>query len=265
MIRCFTLVATIGLAVFSVNPVAASLVLSPTATVAGVSQADYAVSWWQWANRSRPGVRPYQDPTGALCGLHQSGEVWFLAGTDGTDDVVRHCTMPVGKYLFFPVITMLGMNTPDTPASCAQAVASAAENNDHLDRADVRIDGIRVRNIAHHRQRTPSCFDAYPNASYLERKGDQPKDYYPAASDGYWLMLEPLTPGPHKITVHARYDNKGAKYGDLEQVFEYQLQVEQYPDKKQAPRQRRTGEDIIVQRDPSRARIASVMWAHAWP
>jgi hypothetical protein len=259
MIPRLALVVAIGLLAQTAIAAAPPVVLPPTATVAGVSQADYAVRWWQWANRSRRGVRPYQDPTGALCGLHQSGEVWFLAGTDGTDDVVRHCTMPVGKYLFFPVITMIHMNTPKVPVSCAQAIASVAENNDHLGQAEVRIDGLRVRNIARHRQRTPECFDAFPDAPYLERKGDQPKDYFPAASDGYWLMVEPLTPGPHTVSVRARYDNKGAEYGDLEQVFEYQLQVGQDSEKKQVPKPRRPGEDIIVQRDPSRDRIALIL------
>lgn len=256
MIGRLSLLATICWAAQSAIA-GAPVVLPAKATVAGISQADYAVRWWQWANRSRRGVRPYQDPTGALCGLHQAGEVWFLAGTDGTDEVVRHCSVPVGKYLFLPVITMISMNTRDVPANCSQLVASVAENNEHLGQADVKIDDVLVHNIARHRQRTPSCFDAFPYASYLERKGDQPKDYFPAASDGYWLMVKPLAPGRHTISVRANYDNKGAEYGDLEQVFEYELDVGQGSDKRQVPNQRRLGGDIIVQRDTSPA------WAEA--
>ena len=121
--------------------------------------------------------------------------------------------------------------------------------------ADVRIDGKRVRNVAHHRQHT-ACFDAYPDAPHLERKGEQPKDYFPAASNGYWLMVEPLTPGLHNISVHALYNNKGAEYGDLEQVFEYQLQVGNDSEKKQPPKQRGRGEGIIVESDSSPDRSA---------
>ncbi len=201
------------------------VVLPATALVDGVAQSDYAIRWWQWAHRSRRGVRPFQDPTGDLCGLNQSGEVWFLAGTDGTDDVIRRCTIPAGKYVFLPVINMIVMHTPTAPLTCAQAVNGAAANNEHLVETTVEIDGIAIADIASHRQRTPACFDAYPNAPYLERIGDQPQDYFPAASDGYWLMIKPLSPGLHHLSVHARYDNPGAVLGDLEQVFEYQLTV----------------------------------------
>ena len=82
---------------------AGDLVAPVTEPADGLSQAQLVERWWQWADRVPPGVRPYQDPTGALCGLNQSGRVWFLAGTDGTADVVRHCAIPADTALFFPV------------------------------------------------------------------------------------------------------------------------------------------------------------------
>ena len=252
MIQRVAAIVALGLAVaLPAIAAAPAVVLPPSAKIAGVSQAEYAIRWWQWAHRSRRGVRPFQDPTGALCGLHQAGDVWFLAGTDGTDDIVRRCTMPTGKHLFLPVITMIAMNTPAKPQTCAQAVAGAAANNEHLAQAEVTIDGVAVTNIAAHRQRTPACFDAYPDAPYLENKGDQPKDYFPAASDGYWLMIAPLAPGPHRLSVRARYNNPGAELGDFEQVFEYQLQVGEpaKDDTPKPPTRRPRGQGIIVSVD----------------
>jgi len=200
---------------------AGSLVAPATEAVDGLSQAQLVERWWQWADRVPPGVRPYQDPTGALCGLNQSGRVWFLAGTDGTADVTRHCIVPADTALFFPVIAMLSSAEPGKAASCTQAVARAAANNAHLAQADVRVDGELVPQVMQHRIATPRCFDAYPQAPYLSNA----KVYYPAASDGYWLLLHPLAPGKHRIEVHARYANPGSDLGDLEQVFEYELQV----------------------------------------
>ena len=37
--------------------------------------------------------------------------------------------------------------------------------------------------------------------------------YYPAASDGYWLMLPPLSKGRHVLRVDAHYNNGGAAPG----------------------------------------------------
>ncbi|HVI59903.1 MAG TPA: hypothetical protein VM619_13665 [Luteimonas sp.] len=197
-------------------------VLPPGARVAGQAQAEYTVKWWQWINRLPPGVRAYQDPTGAQCALNQSGEVWFLAGTDGTGDAARHCRMPAGKHVFFPVINMIAHSMPGKPVSCGDATAVVRANNDHLGEVEVTIDGVVVRHVELHRLVSPRCFDAFPSAPYLKKA----QSWYPAATDGYWLMLQPLQPGMHLVSVKARYDNPGNDLGDLEQVFEYQLQVE---------------------------------------
>lgn len=195
----------------------------PAEKVAGVSRAEYAVRWWQWVNRLPNGVRAYQDPTGYQCALNQSGEVWFLAGTDGTDDMVRDCSVPLGKYIFFPVITMLVHARPGKSLSCDQAKAEAADNNNHLAWAVVEIDGFRVGRVERYRIRSENCFDAFPDAPYLKN----PALNFPAATEGYWLMLKPLSAGQHRISVKAGYGNPGKEYGDLEQVFEYRISVVQ--------------------------------------
>ncbi len=198
-----------------------SVVVAPGTPVNGTTQAEYAARWWQWARRVPPGVQPFQDPTGAQCALNQQGDVWFLAGTDGTADVIRRCTMPTKTYVFLPIINMIGNSQPGAPLTCAQAKAFARANNDHLASAQVSIDGEPVRDISRFRI-SSGCFDSFQFAHYLSRRDS----YFPAATDGYWLMLRPLSPGLHHIRVRAHYDNPRQELGDLEQVFEYQLQVE---------------------------------------
>jgi hypothetical protein len=225
-VHCGLALAALLAAAAAAEP--ASPVVPPGEKVDGLDQREHAVRWWQWANLVPPGVRPYQDPTGAQCGLNQSGAVWFLAGTDGTADTTRHCRMPAGKYVFLPIINMLAHSRPGKPLTCQQARVMVAANNDHLGKVEVTIDGQAITRIGRFRQSTPHCFDAFPVAPYLERT----KSWSPAATDGYWLMIRPLSVGIHVITVRARYDNPGVKLGDLEQVFEYQLQVE---DEKETP------------------------------
>src|SRR5437773_9144834 len=43
------------------------------------------------------------DTSGKYCALDQSGPLWYLAGTAG-GAVVRSCSVPAGKALFFPLI-----------------------------------------------------------------------------------------------------------------------------------------------------------------
>jgi hypothetical protein len=204
-----------------------TLVLDPQQKVDGIAQSEYAERWWQWAMQLPDGVRAYQDPTGAQCGMNQSGPVWFLAGTEGTMRVKRRCDVLGGRFIFFPVIAMNVHARPGRPIGCSAARSQARDNNDKLAEASVILDGQPVQRISSHRVSGTRCFDAYANAKYLERR----EDYVPAASDGYWIMLGPLSEGVHYLVVHARYDNAGKPSGDLEQSFEYELHV--VPDESQ--------------------------------
>jgi hypothetical protein len=196
-------------------------VLDPQQKVDGTSQAEYAERWWQWATRLPDGVRAYQDPSGAQCGMNQSGPVWFLAGTEGTMHVNRRCDIPVGRFVFFPVIAMIVHASPGRPIDCKTAQAQVHSNNDHLAEASVTLDGLAIQRVGSHRIRSARCFDAYARARYLEHH----EAYVPAAIDGYWIMLGPLGEGTHHLVVHARYDNPGRSLGDLEQTFDYELHV----------------------------------------
>lgn len=204
-------------------PPAPSPVLPLTAQVEGKGYAHWSAAWWQWA-LSVP-VEPYLDRDGRFCELGQAGPVWFLAGTDGSFDVRRECNVPLGKHLFLPVINMfqqtpLGVKKGKVVASCKQLQASVAVNNDHLVSAVVLVDGVAVKNVAAYRVRSDGCFRMYP---------DLPEDdeYLTpiAASDGYWLLIPPLSAGKHTIVVGANYGAPKGGFHRMVQNFEYVLWV----------------------------------------
>ncbi len=68
----------------------------------GKSYGQWAADWWNWALSGPDGNNVLQDTTGALCGLNQSGPVWFLAGTLNSGAAERTCTVPAGKGRLFP-------------------------------------------------------------------------------------------------------------------------------------------------------------------
>lgn len=73
--------------------------LAPAEAVEGLSQTEWSRAWWQWAASFDRDNSPVGDRNGALCDRGQSGPVWFLAGTYGTQRTVRTCKIPQGKYL----------------------------------------------------------------------------------------------------------------------------------------------------------------------
>lgn len=191
-------------------------------SVDGRPLEQYASRWWQWAFSMPPSLSPVRDVTGEQCHQGQSGEVWFLAGGYGSSTIQRDCTLPAGKSIFFPVINMVYYPSNTQTISCEEARVSAALNNDQLLTIQIEIDGISSVNPAHTRLSSPECFDLY---------GMVPKEYnapkrYPASSDGYWVMLKPLSKGTHHLKFSASYARPGKPYGEMAQDIEYVLHVE---------------------------------------
>jgi hypothetical protein len=198
-----------------------SVVLPPHSSVNGKALGVYASEWWQWSLSIPLDESPVKDLTGEKCGAGQTGDVWFLAGTYESSPVRRRCTIPSGKYVFFPVINMVYWRPPEQPVTCEAVKRAAALNNDSLGSIEVVIDGVKLQSPERHREASPSCFDVFARI---------PKDVpappgYPAASDGYWVMLKPMAAGKHTIRFRARYDRPGGAVGDLRQDVSYDITV----------------------------------------
>jgi len=194
------------------------LLLAPDAKVDGVTFGEFTARWWQWAEFMP--IAPFLDPDGRLCDIDQEGPVWFLAGTDGTFNVKRTCVIPKGRYILVPIINMRYSSTRQhngkpLPLPCKVLQESAAVNNDRLGSAIVLIDGVRVTNVAKYRVRSNGCFPLVA--------GDE--ESASTAADGYWLMLKPLPPGRHTLTIGANYASDESGYGQMVQNFEYLLHV----------------------------------------
>ena len=166
--------------------------LASDAVVADLNQAQWSARWWRWVGRFDDiNAVPQRDPNGGRCAMHQEGPVWFLAGTDGTFDAVRTCTIPADKYVFVPLINwVVHRGVQDATMSCADKQAEAARRADHVVTGLVLLDGRPVGELQRMRVASGGCFEmsAQNTAS---------------ASDGYWLMLKPLPPGKHQLAIAA--------------------------------------------------------------
>jgi len=182
------------------------------AAVADTAQAQWSSRWWQWAGRF-DGKAPYQDRDGSRCALHQDGPVWFLAGTDGSFDAMRTCTIPADRHVFVPLIAwaVAAGDVGETAAlSCTQKQQRAANFADHVYTGLVLLDGRPIGQYQRMRAAGGSCFTV--------TTGDEA-----VATDGYWLMLKPLPPGQHTLAVAAAY-REGPR--QMMQNFQYTLDVQ---------------------------------------
>ncbi|MGY6214422.1 hypothetical protein ACW73L_04590 [Methylolobus aquaticus] len=182
------------------------------------SYARLSARWWQWAYSGADGNNSVQDTTGELCGLRQpNDDVWFLAGTFGGPAVVRSCTIPADRKLFYPVVNSIWTDCPGTAdeALTDQEVREILVNftigGDPACQMSSTLDGIPVTasGISVVRTQSPR-FSTYLPKNNLIRGCDasDPNKPLPAGktgrqiAEGHWVMLPPLRPGKHTLTLH---------------------------------------------------------------
>ena len=184
-----------------------------TTPIWGYSYQELAAEWWKWVY-SIPCTEdwcpnPVVDTTGDYCAVGQHGDVWFLAGAFG-GEVERHCYVPEGMPLFFPVINS-GVAF-DSPNACGQGPESysvkelrswVAPSIDAATKLSATLDGKPVRM---QREQSVVFEIAVPKNNvyeYLFNIECAQGVYSPAVDDGYYALLNPLKKGPHTLHIHA--------------------------------------------------------------
>lgn len=218
-------------------------ILPPSSTAFGKTYGGWSAAWWQYVESQPASSNPLVDRTGAGCSAGQSGPVFFLVGTFGSGTATRDkCTVPAGKALFFPLL-----NVFDVHVACTLAPASVCDNNEIPEKvwADLqaskfsaselhaKIDGVPVANLDPSntpyracagpvaRCSAPSFSLTFPADNFFSSLGLPAGTYAPAVADGFYLLLAPLTPGPHTIT----FGGTGFFGGSISEDIKYNLVV----------------------------------------
>jgi len=212
------------LAIFSISCEASNfeeLMVAPEKIVEEKTISEYPNIWWQWAYSIPRDINPVWDRTGENCHQGQNGNVWFLAGGFGSSTIKRKCEIPSGKYIFFPVINMVYWKPNNKTLSCDQAKEYAALNNDTLIEINIELDSKKASNPAHTRLSSEQCFNIFSRVA----KNVESYDAYPSATDGFWIMLKPLSKGAHILKFQAKYNRENEAFGKMVQDIEYELIV----------------------------------------
>ena len=172
----------------------------------GKSYGELAAAWWQWAAETPTPDNALIDDTGANCTKNQTDHVWFLAGSFGSDPVTRTCKVPNGTFLFFPLVNdayFAFLNDPDdqrtedfvrSQTTCIVGAELTAE-----------IDGVTVNDPAQYLGESPLFTVHLPTDNIFGAvEGTGPGQVPlltldPSVDRGYYLYLNPLTPGRHTI------------------------------------------------------------------
>lgn len=190
----------------------------------GETYGEWSAAWWQWALAIDGNVNPIEDPDGGFANIGQSGKVWFLAGsspTAGGQLVEREVTIPAGKAIFFPVLNSVWVTVPylgDPPFAvpgAEEAARAAIAVDPDTDDLIVEIDGTPLRELASYRVQSPVFTVELPEFNWFDIFFSDFFDitagiYADCVSDGYWILLAPLSKGHHMI--HLRGENDGSGF-----------------------------------------------------
>lgn len=175
----------------------------------GKSYEEWSTAWWQWALSLPVTDHPLFDTTGEDCDVGQKGKVWFLGGVfNDSGEATRHCTIPNGKALFFPILNSFSDNIGvDPPLSAEELVAITEAGLDNPDELAVTIDGKPVPNEEGFRIEPTFFFYTLPDddslLDFIVPDNDFPNSPPEpgAVSSGYFLLLQPLAKGDHVVRI----------------------------------------------------------------
>lgn len=196
-------------------------VIPPNATPHGLTYSDWSAKWWQWALAIPEDKSPFFDETGADVAVGQTGHVWFLAGTmefdwDGVARATRNVTVPRGRMLFFPIING-EMSPPEGPGMGIDTWPGLVDFTkgyiDAVTLAQLTVDGRDVPITGRYRVQTTEVEADAPTYTMPEGGVYIPfgvaPGTYPFFSDGYFVMLAPLSSGKHTIAFHGIAQGEG--------------------------------------------------------
>lgn len=193
------LTAMLGLA-----PEVQAAVLPPQSYPFGKSYAEWSAEHWKWTYSLPADAHPLTDTADVSAG--QSGQVWFLGGTwapttDLNGNLVgivdRQVTIPAGKALFFPIINAEASTAEGNGTTEEELRGFANFLADHAVNLSCTVDGQPVENLQSCRVSSPLfTFGPLPANNLL---GLPEGTTSPAVSDGYFVMLAPLSKGEHVI------------------------------------------------------------------
>ncbi len=183
------------------------VVFSPKKAVVGLTYGSWSAAWWQYVlsipSSNNPLNDDGSDTTGGVCGVGQlAGPVFFLAGSF-VGSATRQCTVPAVP-LFIPIINAECSDVEDPPffgsnAQERRVCAAKLIDGVDVDGLEVTVDGKSLPSLGYFRAQSPDFKFTLPDMDNI--LGLENVTSGNAVSDGYYVMLRPLSPGNHVIQV----------------------------------------------------------------
>jgi hypothetical protein len=214
----------------------------PVAKIQGKTYAEWGVSWWRWAYSIPLDQNPNFESSGVFDAVGQAGPVWFVPITAAFGGVKeRHVNVPLGKFVFVPLAVGAlsypcaadpnfqpapGQSVEEFLASILTPIVDAVTDLTRSGLMTAEVDGVPVQNLADYRTKS-GLFLLTGDPSLAAWDSCVTGGAQPTLSDGFWLMLPPLSRGEH--TVHYKIVADFLPDGGQEVTFHISVEPEIAP------------------------------------
>lgn len=146
---------------------------------------------------------PILDTVGTNCMVGQHGPVWFLVGSFSSTQVMRTCSIPEDRALFFPIYNQADIN--NTTQTADELRAEIAPCIDAVDKLSVDVDDHSIERLRSFRVKSVPFDIALPPNGLLDPGICPPFGICsPVVDDGFYVMLKPLSIGEHTIHIFGK-------------------------------------------------------------
>lgn len=186
-----------------------SLVYPPDSQPFGMTYGDWQVAYWQYGLSLHASTSPFSDTTGEYCQVAQSsGPVFFLNSAFIGEFVTRSCTVSASKALLVPIAGWECSSVEPPPSYGANPQdmrTCAAAGIDGVDPAKLKVtvDGVSIHGLKAFRAQSPLfTFTTPAHDNLLGLDGVTSGS---SVSDGYLVMLKPLSHGNHVVHLEGAF------------------------------------------------------------
>jgi hypothetical protein len=169
---------------------------------------------WSWLLAQPFDDNPILDPTGDDCDVGQHGPVWFLAAVPGSSlgtTVTRTCTIPRHRAILVQLSSLINdypCPAPTFHPAPGQSlfdflIGPVTPIFDNAMDFSVSFDGVDLVDPMQYRYTSDDLFFFRGDASMQPFDACITGHHQPAVSDGFYLPFKPMSPGHHKIVIHA--------------------------------------------------------------
>jgi hypothetical protein len=164
----------------------------------GITYEDWTIRYWQWIIPKPVDINPMTDETGEYCNVDQGSLPVFFLATGGGGKKERICTVPADKAILVAP-SVVECSFAELPAASTEEELHVCAEEDQSSNPILfaSVDGREISDLQKYRVHSRAFDVVFPeNALWGAAQGPTR-----AVSDGYWLILEPLTPGEHEIHI----------------------------------------------------------------